>query len=182
MGKDQRTVGKCPEKGDTEFLQCEFSGEYTTLGVIEAIAADGVAVPEGATEIERLNTLLSGGVLNQIGARVSLPKKWASLMKRASGLNEGERVRLNRLILEAAYPLKCPKVRNRKRRITESQNRKRNQVDEWASCFGATFMYIILVGAVLSFVIQVKRCDAEHRALKKSIYEAIEKVFSGPKK
>ena len=60
-------------------------------------------------DLESLSKLLRGKVLVQIASCVALPSDAAELMERASSLNELERVRLNRRILEAAYPEGCPK-------------------------------------------------------------------------
>ena len=92
----------------SEFEANEFGGSITVRGLLESLKADGITVPEATNEIESLNKLLRGNVLTRIGAHVFLPES-NDLMRFLSSLSERERVRLNRLNLEAAYPLKCPK-------------------------------------------------------------------------
>lgn len=59
-------------------------------------------------DLESLSKLLKGNVLTQIAKRVTLARDATELMERASSLNVVELVRLNRRILEATYPEKCP--------------------------------------------------------------------------
>jgi len=91
------------------FLVGEFVGPFTTRDLIAAITADGIEVPKATSEIESLNNLLSGSSLRSKFPRISLSKETEDFLKRELTLNSEERKQLNRLILEAAYPLKCPK-------------------------------------------------------------------------
>jgi len=107
----------------------EFGGKLTTGNLVKALAADGIEVPkatgyfgQGAgqyliqvtCEIESLNKLLSGSVLTQTGSQVSLPDDGMDLLLQAANLTESERAKLNRLILEAAFPKQCPKRKRQK--------------------------------------------------------------------
>jgi len=91
------------------FLTNEFHGRITIHGLLNAIKADDIAVPEAATEIEQLNRLLGGSSLYPKFKAVALSKEAERLVARESRLSGNRRMRLNRLLLEAAYPLKCPK-------------------------------------------------------------------------
>ncbi|MCX6911331.1 MAG: Amuc_1100 family pilus-like protein, partial [Verrucomicrobia bacterium] len=91
------------------FLVGEFGGQFTTRGLIAAITADGIAVPTAPSEIESLNNLLIGSSLHSKFPRITKTKEVEDLIKRESTLSSKERIELNRLILEAAYALKCPK-------------------------------------------------------------------------
>ena len=86
----------------------EFNGQFTTRDLMQALVADHIDVPKAPTEIESLNKLLSGPVLHSRFPSISLPGRAASLIARESTLSSEERKELNRLILVAAYPLKCP--------------------------------------------------------------------------
>jgi hypothetical protein len=95
--------------GDSEFLESEFSRQLTTRDLIAAITADRIAVPAAPSEIESLNELLSGPSLRSRFPRTSLPRKAGELVQRELTLRTKGRVKLNRFILEAAYPRACPK-------------------------------------------------------------------------
>ena len=96
-------------KESSKFLGSEFRGQFTVHSLLEAIIAGGVIVPEATTEIESLNKLLSGESLHAKLKGVTLPEEATRLIERVASLNENERIRLNRLIIKSAYPLKCPK-------------------------------------------------------------------------
>ena len=97
------------KEGSSEFLLGQFIGQFTTRDLIEAITADGIAVPEAQSEIKSLNDVLCGISLHSKFPHISLCKEAEDFIKRESLLISEDRVKLNRLILEAAYPLKCPK-------------------------------------------------------------------------
>lgn len=97
-------------------------GNFTTRGLIDAITAQGIEVPEVITEpndpqatkeIERLNRLLSEGrrLHERFKEKIILPDEAKDLAERESSLSQDERIRLNRLILDAAFPEQCPKNR-----------------------------------------------------------------------
>jgi len=67
--------------------------------------------PPAGTELESLNRMLMGTGLHQQFKRLVLPKVARNIPRRKSELNDNERTRLNRFILEAAYPRECPKHR-----------------------------------------------------------------------
>ena len=95
--------------GSSRFILDEFKGAFTIRDLIAALTADGIEAPKAPSEIESLNTLLSGSVLHSRFPHVSIPKDAECLIERESTLNPEERMELNRFILEAAYPLRCPK-------------------------------------------------------------------------
>lgn len=88
------------------------SWQFTAHRLIEAITARAIEVPQAPTEIERLNQLLSGGSLLDQFKEITLPEEAAWMVERdmPRQLDE-ERIRLNRLILEAAFPKQCPRNR-----------------------------------------------------------------------
>jgi YidC/Oxa1 family membrane protein insertase len=106
-------------KGDSpEFLPGEFSGAYTTAGLLKAFQADGIRLAAAKTDNDRiqlLNNLLSGSRLYQTFKEIPrfmaihLTDEAGDLAVRESSLNDSQRARLNRLILEAVYPNECPK-------------------------------------------------------------------------
>jgi len=92
------------------FSQPEFiSVEKTPGKLIKAIAARGVLVPEAPTQIDSLNRLLSGSSLHDKFSDIHVPKDAEPLLAQVSSLSEGERIKLNRLILQAVVPQECPK-------------------------------------------------------------------------
>ncbi|MCX6908679.1 MAG: hypothetical protein NTY01_11625, partial [Verrucomicrobia bacterium] len=99
-------------KYSSEFLAGEFSGRFTIHGLLEALKADGVEVPRVTSEIESLNAVLRDRDLHhkhENFKNIPLPEEAKVLVARESSLRENELVKLNRLILEAAYPEECPK-------------------------------------------------------------------------
>ena len=91
-----------------EFWRDEFREPFTINGLLKAITADGIAVPERMTELEALNWLLRGDRLRERFKWIRLPEEAMHLRRRATSLGENERVRLNRFILETVYPRQCP--------------------------------------------------------------------------
>lgn len=107
--------------GPPEFIREDFmqySDEkipsFTTTGLIKALAADCIVLSNEGSEIESLNRLLNNPGLHSKFPRIPLAKEAEDLMKRESTISSKERIQLNRLILEAAYPLQCPKIRGNK--------------------------------------------------------------------
>ncbi|MFA5192213.1 MAG: hypothetical protein WC740_15930 [Verrucomicrobiia bacterium] len=106
--------------GSSEFLECEFDGRFTPPHFInaaiscrvltEGISDRGIEVPQAATEIERLNKLLSGSSLHDKFKEVPLNEEMKGLVEREPDLCKDERIRLNRLILEGAFPTTCPRI------------------------------------------------------------------------
>jgi hypothetical protein len=90
------------------FLLGEFRDQCIPGDLIAAITADGIEVPKAPSEIESLNELLSGSSLHSRLPGISLCQVAEKLVAQ-HGLSDKERRTLNRLVLEAAYPLKCPK-------------------------------------------------------------------------
>lgn len=92
-----RAEGDWDSRG--EFKTVEFRGQYSPVDLIAAIAADGIEVPKTSSEIKSLNALLRGS---------SLRPRFPSVPLYREKFRSEEA--LNRRILEAVYPLKCPKV------------------------------------------------------------------------
>lgn len=94
-----------PVIGSSEFSAREFCGQFTTHSLIAAITTDGIKIPRASSELESLNKLLD---------RRSLHFKFKnaaqfSIKNIEVALKYEELSDLNRSILEAAYPLQCPK-------------------------------------------------------------------------
>ncbi|MFA6561194.1 MAG: hypothetical protein WCV00_04740 [Verrucomicrobiia bacterium] len=67
--------------------------------------------PPAQSELESLNWMLRGTGLHRQFKHCVLCEEAKHLMQRISELNDNECTRLNRFILEAAYPQECPKNR-----------------------------------------------------------------------
>ncbi|MBI5686380.1 MAG: penicillin-binding protein 2 [Verrucomicrobia bacterium] len=103
------TAQKIEGSGSYEFQPLEFTGQFTTRALLDTLAADGFTIQKTSLEIESLNLLLKGSSVHQRFAGMALPKTAVSLMRNVSKLKPRELVKLNRVILETAYPHKCPK-------------------------------------------------------------------------
>lgn len=82
-----------------KFLTVEFRGQYSPGDLIAAITTDEIEVPKASSEIKSLNELLRGSSLRPRFPSISLYREEFRSQEA-----------LNRRILEAVYPLKCPKV------------------------------------------------------------------------
>lgn len=91
---------KCPKK---------LIPEEESRKLLKAISAQGISMPPAPTAMESLNKLLSGDSLHDRFSNIPLPKEAEGLLSQGSGLSEIERIKLNRLILGAAFPNECPK-------------------------------------------------------------------------
>jgi len=98
--------------GSSDFEADQFNAELTACRLLAAIAADGIVVPDASTDIESLNKLLCAGSFYQRYPRISLSREAQILIIRLPGKKEDELKRLNRWVLEAAYPLLCPKLQD----------------------------------------------------------------------
>ena len=112
------------------FSAQEFNGPFTTQGLVQALAARGVSLPPGTNDIESLNTLLKDGSLSSRLQGTVLTRQGEALRQQASNLGERDRIKLNRLILEAACPSQCPPE------VASPEHRSvvpvyRNAVDHW---------------------------------------------------
>jgi len=96
------------QKGDYVFSESEFGGHMTPEGLIAAISAKQIPLSEAPTHIESLNRLLSEARLLSRFPNIVLPGDAADLVKREATLRSTGRIKLNRLILETAFPLACP--------------------------------------------------------------------------
>lgn len=96
------------EKGDCFFSGSEFDAEHTPGALAAAIVANGISLPDARTSIESLNKLLGEARLLPWYPNISLPRATEDLVNREATLRYAGRVKLNRMILEAAYPLVCP--------------------------------------------------------------------------
>ncbi len=111
--------------GPPRFIEGEFDEEFTVRGLLDLIGGEGMIVPRGKKEIDSLNQFLneksSTGPLkkkfhkqNETGSGASLPQAALELLQRdPSGLGPEDTPALNRLLLEAIYPQKCPKKTRR---------------------------------------------------------------------
>lgn len=113
-----------------EFSAQEFGGTFTPHELVEAIAAHGIAMPRGGGDIESLNKLLKDASLYPEFKGTALTKKGKVLLRNESNLGERDRKKLNRLILEAAFPSQCPMA------VASPEHRSvvpvyHNAVDHW---------------------------------------------------
>jgi len=97
------------QKVSFEFQADEFRGQYIARDLVAAMTAKGIDVPRAASEIESLNKVVRGPSLAFEYPFLSLPEEASELRKRQSTLNAEERLRLNRFILENAFPRHCPR-------------------------------------------------------------------------
>lgn len=97
------------QKGNSAFSESEFGGDSTPEALLALITADGIRVPQASNPIESLNTLLSGSSIRSHFPNVALPHVPVDLVSRGTSLRPAARTKLNRLVLEAAYPNSCPR-------------------------------------------------------------------------
>lgn len=93
----------------SSFVLDEFKRPFTPHDLLEAIIADGIEVPAAQSELERLNKLLTGTSLQRKFPDNPFTPMPENLCKADSKFTSEEREQYNRLILEAAYPSKCPR-------------------------------------------------------------------------
>ncbi|MGE5197888.1 MAG: hypothetical protein ACM3IL_05225, partial [Deltaproteobacteria bacterium] len=91
------------------FFEDDFSSWEIPPILLEKIKGDGVKVPDGEGYIGQLNNLLKTKGLRDHFPKVQLSAEGEVLLAREDKLTEKELMRLNRLVLEAAYPKECPK-------------------------------------------------------------------------
>lgn len=103
------TAQKLEGSGSYEFQPAEFKGPFTTRALLEALAANGIQATKAALEIESLNKLLKEEGLYRKFKGITLNGKAEPLARRSATLKPTDRIKLNRLAMEAAYPATCPK-------------------------------------------------------------------------
>ncbi len=96
--------------GSPEFSGDEFLDTAPASALMEAVKRSGVSAPEGDDDVARLNNLLKTRELRNNFPDLKLPAQADDLIKRAAELTEKERMGLNRLVLEEAYPEQCPRA------------------------------------------------------------------------
>jgi len=108
----------------------EFKGSMTPEALIKAIETKGtITVPDANTLVERLNKLLERQDLYQVMEKQ--PNEAEDLINR---LKQGQQLssykikRLNRLIMEANYPLETPKSLKHKPQVNTDGHRKSRQM------------------------------------------------------
>lgn len=100
------TAYQYPQYG---FFQDDFSSWEVPPRLLEKIEKDGIKVPDGDGYIGRLNNLLKVRGLSGYFSKIQLLSEAAGLLTRETELDQRELMRLNRLVIEAAYPNECPK-------------------------------------------------------------------------
>lgn len=92
------------------FAPHEFRRAFTEARLMTAITTAGIPVPGFAPGIDALNKLLTDRNLyaNPYFAGLRLPPEAVALQARAASLSTRETMRLNRLVLETAFPKECP--------------------------------------------------------------------------
>jgi len=99
------------KNGSFEF-QKDKSTPKKILALIQALQTRGIVVPEGGTSIERLNQLLKSKDLYKHNSMSERSAEINELIVRLenSTLHDSEMIRLNRLLIDANYPLETPKI------------------------------------------------------------------------
>jgi hypothetical protein len=98
--------------GPLVFTADEFTDKKTAAGLVEAIIHDsGIPVPEGKSDIEKLNEILKIHGLYKKFSDVQLPHPKPGWTDTEAGLTENALIRKNRFVLETVYPRSCPKHR-----------------------------------------------------------------------
>ena len=91
------------------FFESEFKGEFTTDKLISGITGRGILVPSASTHITSLNKLLRGKAFYWRFSGIDMSWEVKDLIRRLASLHENEYIKLNRLVLEEAFPRECPK-------------------------------------------------------------------------
>ncbi len=100
---------ECPKSVNGElFSSSEFKGISSIQTFLDKIRSYGYA-PDGL-EVDILNNWLKFANLYQYFPKLELPESATELLRRVATLSLAERVRLNRSILETAFPDDCPKA------------------------------------------------------------------------
>ena len=94
--------------GDYLFSESEFDNKVTPETLITEISAIQIPLPAAPTNVEALNKLLNEGRLLPYFPRIALPGEVSELVAREANLSIHRRTKLNRFILEAAFPQACP--------------------------------------------------------------------------
>lgn len=92
-----------------DFSPNDFRGGLTTAGLLQEIEKSGIKLPDGKSDIEKLNNLLKRRGLYKEFVGLNLPKNVVDLISKESNLEVTKLMHLNRIIIEEAYPGKCPK-------------------------------------------------------------------------
>ncbi|MFA6560821.1 MAG: penicillin-binding protein 2 [Verrucomicrobiia bacterium] len=103
------TAQKIEGSGSYEFQPLEFTGQFTTRALLDTLVTDGFTVQKASLEIESLNLLLKSDSVHQRFKGMVMPKNVVSLTRNVLSLKPRDLIKLNRVILETAYPHKCPK-------------------------------------------------------------------------
>ena len=90
------------------FSEIQFTETLTASGLIRAIIDSGIFMPNGKNDIDRLNNLLHTKGLYKKFPNLPLPAEATDLINREAQLEEIELVKLNQIVLEAAYPQYIP--------------------------------------------------------------------------
>lgn len=101
-----RAVYRHPQPG---LFADDFDSWATCGHLLQKLKKDRVKIPDGDGMIGQLNNLLKRRGLHKRYPRLRLAAEGPKLLAREAKLSEGELIRLNRLVLEAAYPKACPK-------------------------------------------------------------------------
>ncbi len=91
------------------FSISEFAAPLTPAALIDAIEASGITVPAGATEIDRLNSLLvDPNVYQAMSVQPATTTAFIDRLKAGEVLSVLELQQLNRLLIEANFPAQTP--------------------------------------------------------------------------
>ncbi len=91
------------------FFEDDFSSYKVPLRIVENIEKNNIKVPAGDGYIGRLNNLLKVRDLSSHFSKIKLSDENAALLARDAELKQPDLIRLNRIVLEAAYPEDCPR-------------------------------------------------------------------------
>ena len=95
--------------GVAGFLADEFASPLTIAGLLQELEKAGIGVEDGKDDIQRLNNVLSCQGFYKSFPKIKLGAKAKELLNREASLSPSSLRQLNRLIIEKAYPGKCPK-------------------------------------------------------------------------
>jgi hypothetical protein len=104
-----KLINEYSKEGSYVFFQSEFTGQFTTDKLISAITDRKISLPKALTFYDSLNKLLKSKTLYRHFPGIDLPDEFRDSVRPLSSLKESERIKLNRIILEQAFPQQCPK-------------------------------------------------------------------------
>ncbi|MBF0387859.1 MAG: hypothetical protein HQL20_08395 [Candidatus Omnitrophica bacterium] len=108
---EKKLVAFCQKENSSynTFLASEFKSSFSISDLTRALKSSGIKIPEGKQDLAAINDLLNGPELKRRFPRLKLPQEAAILKDSKKPLAKEELRRLNRLIMETAFPDECPR-------------------------------------------------------------------------